>query len=287
MLFLSEKLNDPRIPGKILFNEDENAHLPLHWHSNVEICYFLQGGFRARIDGQCYNVQNQDLILVNSGQPHHVGENSVGERRGISLVADMDFWQDICPELDSLEFSLSVCPERVPELKQLMTELYDASRTYYYAREAHGNNGAASRELLQIHGLICMIYYTLTKYFSRPKKATASQRLSVQKSNLQDVIQYINNDYTEPLMLKDVADRYNISCEHLSRLFRKKLGLTFKEYLYSIRLTHACRLLTHTEKSILDISLEAGFPDMRAFSQQFDRIYHTTPKEYRRQFRHT
>ena len=30
MLFLSEKLNDPRIPGKILFNEDENAHLPPH-----------------------------------------------------------------------------------------------------------------------------------------------------------------------------------------------------------------------------------------------------------------
>lgn len=286
MLFLSEKLNDPRIPGKILFNEDENAHLPPHWHSNVDICFFLQGGFCARIDGQCYTVQNQDLILVNSGQLHHVGENSVGERRGISLVADMDFWHDFCPELDSLEFSLSICPERVPELKQLMTALYDASCTYYCAKESHRDSGAASRELLQIHGLICMVYYTLTKYFSRPQK-TASHRLAVQKSSLQDVIQYINTHYTEPLMLKDIADQYNFSCEHLSRLFRKKLGLTFKEYLYSIRLTHACRLLTHTEKSILDISLEAGFPDMRAFSQQFNRVYHTTPKEYRRRFRHT
>ena len=28
-------------------------------------------------------------------------------------------------------------------------------------------------------------------------------------------------------MLKDIADHYNFSCEHLSRLFRKKLGLTF------------------------------------------------------------
>lgn len=33
MLFLSERLRDPRIPGKILFNEDENAHLPPHWHT--------------------------------------------------------------------------------------------------------------------------------------------------------------------------------------------------------------------------------------------------------------
>lgn len=287
MLFLSERLNDSRIPGKILFNEDENAHLPLHWHTNVEICYFLQGGFRARVDGTCYHVQNQELIIINSGQLHHVGENSVGEHRGISLVADMGFWKELCPELDTLEFDLTVCPERVEELKQLMTSLYDASCTYYYAKESPSSEQAASRELLQISGLICLIYYTLSKYFSRPRKNVLSCRLSVQQTNLQDIIQHINTHYTEPLMLKDIAERYNISCEHLSRLFKKKLGLTFKEYLYSIRLTHACRLLVHTEKSGLEIAMEAGFPDMRAFSQQFDRVYHMTPKEYRRKYRPT
>lgn len=285
MLFLSEKLRDPRIPGKILFNEDENAHLPLHWHTNVEICYFLQGGFRARVDNKCYDVQNQQVILVNSGQLHHVGENSVGEHRGISLVADMNFWQNLCPDLDSLEFELSICPDRVPELKNLMTNLYEACRTYSYTRELHPDSTFSDRELLQIYGLICMIYYTLTKYFSRRRKAGSSYRLSARESSLQDIIQYINTHYTEHLMLKDIASHYNISCEYLSRLFKKKLGLTYKEYLYSIRLTHACRLLAHTEKSILDISMEAGFPDMRAFSQQFNRVYHTTPKEYRRRYR--
>ena len=285
MLFLSEKLRDPRIPGKILFNEDENAHLPLHWHTNVEICYFLQGGFRARVDNKCYDVQNQQLILVNSGQLHHVGENSVGEHRGISLVADMNFWQNLCPDLDSLEFELSICPDRVPELKNLMTNLYEACRTYSYTRELHPDSTFSDRELLQIYGLICMIYYTLTKYFSRRRKAGSSYRLSARESSLQDIIQYIYTHYTEHLMLKDIASHYNISCEYLSRLFKKKLGLTYKEYLYSIRLTHACRLLAHTEKSILDISMEAGFPDMRAFSQQFNRVYHTTPKEYRRRYR--
>ena len=232
MLFLSEKLRDPRIPGKILFNEDENAHLPLHWHTNVEICYFLQGGFRARVDNKCYDVQNQQLILVNSGQLHHVGENSVGEHRGISLVADMNFWQNLCPDLDSLEFELSICPDRVPELKNLMTNLYEACRTYSYTRELHQDSTFSDRELLQIYGLICMIYYTLTKYFSRRRKTGSSYRLSARESSLQDIIQYINTHYTEPLMLKDIASHYNISCEYLSRLFKKKLGLTYKEYLY-------------------------------------------------------
>ncbi len=86
----------------------------------------------------------------------------------------------------------------------------------------------------------------------------------------------------EHLTLTQIAAQYNVSCEHLSRTFRKSLGLTFKEYLYSIRLTHACRLLLHTDKGILDIAMESGFPDLRFFSRQFDRVYHMTPKEYRK-----
>ena len=61
--------------------------------------------------------------------------------------------------------------------------------------------------------------------------------------------------------------------------------LTFKEYLYSVRMTYACKLLSYSDKSLLEVAMDAGFPDLRAFSQQFDRAYHTTPKEYRRQFR--
>lgn len=83
---------------------------------------------------------------------------------------------------------------------------------------------------------------------------------------------------------RNIAQLHNISCEHLSRIFKKNLGLTFKEYLYSIRLTHACRLLLHTNKSTLEIALEAGFPDLRSFGRQFDRVYHMTPKEYRKRF---
>ena len=52
-------------------------------------------------------------------------------------------------------------------------------------------------------------------------------------------------------------------------------------------MTYACKLLSYSDKSLLEVAMDAGFPDLRAFSQQFDRAYHTTPKEYRRQFRQT
>lgn len=90
-MFLSEKMSNPQIPGKILFREDENIRLPAHWHNSIEICFFLQGGFRAYIDYRCVNVQNEELLVINSGQMHYVGEKSVGDNLGITLAADMVF----------------------------------------------------------------------------------------------------------------------------------------------------------------------------------------------------
>ena len=45
MLFLSEKLNDPRIPGKILFNEDEKRPSAASLALQCGDLLFLQGGF--------------------------------------------------------------------------------------------------------------------------------------------------------------------------------------------------------------------------------------------------
>lgn len=284
MMFLSDKMNDPRIPGKILFQEDENAHLPVHWHDNVEIAFFLQGGFRVQIDGKFYDVHNNDLFMVNSGQMHLWGRNCVGRYKGITLVADMDFWENICPNLNELEFDFAICPEQVPTLKNLMMQLYETSSDYYTAKMLHSESTTSGKELMALHGLVCMIYYMLTTYFSRPRSTSPYSRIQIQKSNLQDVVQYINTHYTEHLLLKDVAEIHNISCEHLARIFKKSLGMTFKEYLNTVRLNHACKLMIHTNLGTLEIATEAGFPDLRSFGQQFDRVYHMTPKEFRKKY---
>lgn len=285
MFFLSEKLNDPLLPAKIVFNEDDNRHLPLHWHNNVEICYFLKGGFQVRVDRQCYDVKDRDLVVINSGQMHYVGENSVGEHRGISLIANMDFWENLCPDLNAVEFDLSLFPEHVSDIKALMEQLYDSSAQYYHERTELQIGAACSREVLRLHGLVCLIYYTLMKYFSQPKTSQSQMRLVSQRTNLQSVVQYINTHYTEHLTLKDIAYQQNVSCEHLSRLFKKNLGLTFKKYLNSIRLSHACRMLIHSDANILEVAMAAGFPDLRSLCQQFDRVYQMTPKEYRKQYK--
>lgn len=101
-----------------------------------------------------------------------------------------------------------------------MEELYNVSCTYDNAENA-GDEATCNLEVLRLHSIICSIYYMLTRYFSE-EKAEVPEHRQMQRCSIQDVIEYINVHYTEPLRLRDVAEAFNVSGEHLSRLFRKE-----------------------------------------------------------------
>lgn len=280
MLFISDRVPYPGVHGNIIFDGDENASLPLHWHHNTEIAYFLRGGFRARVGEEVLDVHAGDLILVNSGQLHWLGEKTVGEGKGVSLVADMDFWKGYMADLDSYEFDLALCPQKVEDLKGLMAELYDAAGAFARASEREDANEVAL-VALRMESIVCSIYYLLGRYFSHVRVEEFSTGINGWRSSLRDVVRYVDTHYTDPITLKEVASLHGYSAEYLTRRFKKELGVTFKAYVNSMRMEHARRLLDYSDKNILDVAVESGFPDTRAFTQQFVRFYNMTPKEYR------
>lgn len=59
------------------------------------------------------------------------------------------------------------------------------------------------------------------------------------------------------------------------------MGVTFTDYLNSLKVEHACKLLTETNLSIIDISLSTGFEDQSYFTKVFKKAKGVTPKMYR------
>lgn len=86
----------------------------------------------------------------------------------------------------------------------------------------------------------------------------------------------------KPLSLEMLADVFSLSKEHLSRTFKTYMDTTFKKYLTSIRVHHAYQDLMDTDLSILQIALDNGFSDARAFSSAFYSYYGETPLKYRK-----
>lgn len=94
-------------------------------------------------------------------------------------------------------------------------------------------------------------------------------------------LQFINKNYKEKISLKDIETNLHVNSSYFSTLFKQEMGVTFTDYLNSLKIEHACSLLAGTNLSIIDVSLSTGFDDQSYFTKVFKKAKGMTPKAYR------
>jgi AraC-like DNA-binding protein len=99
-------------------------------------------------------------------------------------------------------------------------------------------------------------------------------------SRLAAVVQYIQENYVQPLNLKQLADMADMSVAQLERYFHKVFHLTPRQVLLKTRLDAATALLVSSEK-VTDVAALCGYTDHSAFTRQFKATVGITPTEYR------
>lgn len=83
-----------------------------------------------------------------------------------------------------------------------------------------------------------------------------------------------------------VAAAVWLSRHYFSRIFRKVVGLTFREYLVRLRVRRAAELIAiNPYRSLTDVAFAVGFKSFRTFEVDFKRVMRETPSDYRRRHR--
>jgi two-component system, response regulator YesN len=90
--------------------------------------------------------------------------------------------------------------------------------------------------------------------------------------------EFANNN----LDLNEISNRLSVSTSHLSRLVKKELGLSFKEYLIEKRIEKAKELVRNTDLRFNEIALIIGYSNQHYFTRAFKKIVGFSPSEYRR-----
>lgn len=98
---------------------------------------------------------------------------------------------------------------------------------------------------------------------------------------LEPAIKYIRTHYNKDIKLEQVSALCDISPSYFSRLFSKTLKISFSSYLISLRLNNAKFLLKNTNRSVVSIASECGYPDCGYFNKLFKKHIGKTPLEYR------
>lgn len=108
------------------------------------------------------------------------------------------------------------------------------------------------------------------------------QALSSLPKALQRALQHLACHYAEPLTATELARVACLSVSHLTAVFRRHLGTSFKTLLQQLRILQARKLLLQGgPQRITEIAMEVGFNDLSHFERCFRRWAGCSPREYR------
>lgn len=98
---------------------------------------------------------------------------------------------------------------------------------------------------------------------------------------VQQLIQYIQEHYAEPITLKDASRLIDRNPYYISHLFKQETGWTFSDYIQKTRVERAKGLLKTPRLKIHDIARQVGFEDPAYFSKVFKKWVQQTPREWK------
>lgn len=101
-------------------------------------------------------------------------------------------------------------------------------------------------------------------------------------TKLNKVFDYLSNNFSRNITLKEIADMSNMSLTTFCRYFKKITNKTFITFLNEIRVGHASKLLIeHKNINISQICQESGFNNLTNFYIQFHKFKNLSPKEFK------
>lgn len=102
---------------------------------------------------------------------------------------------------------------------------------------------------------------------------------------LDKAIEYICKNYKTSFSMTELASKACVSPSHLSFLFKRYLGQSFKQILLALRIDEAVRLLnTQPHRQVTHICDDVGFSDLSFFERKFKTMVGISPGAYRDQY---
>ncbi len=247
--------------------QPKTENFELHSHDGYEFFLFIKGDAQYLVEGNYYNLNPLDAIVISQNEMHRVFHfsNTFYERFVINISPEF-FVDANCEEYEEIfKNEIFEGNNKIFAKDILESGLYNI----ILSLKKYSNNGENCNSPV-VRAAIIEFLYVLNniKNFSKSEQSD---------TRIRDIISYINENYTENISLDDLAARFFISKYHLCRLFKKATGHTVHNYINHKRLT-VLRDLLSTGISIGEGCSLCGFPDYSSFYRFYIKETGKSPK---------
>ena len=239
----------------------------LHNHNYFEVMIMLEGELLHLINGQNSILRAGDVLLVRPDDVHTMDAAGGGGYSFINLFFMRDVLVRAAQYLDAAQavdqMAASVQAPHIKMPREKLNEYLEKHMQF-----------AQYRRKRVLYLLLCDI---LVNGFLNGWRDAQQTR--------PEWVQQLCVAMNTPENLKQgVAQMQKISgksAAHLSRSFRRYMGMTPTEYINALRIRYAALLLRQGRQSILDISFDCGFESVSYFYRLFEKQMGATPGAYR------
>lgn len=232
-----------------------------HYHSLYEIYFLEEGNCTYVIDNKLFNVQAGDIVIIPDGIIHHTKYDNIKHSRILINCA-----RKYIP--DSLQSNISSGNYfyRNPFIAEKIKKNLENIENEYNL------NDSFSDEIISC--------FTHSLFYLLLRNTESCIDIDNGNKMIEQAVAYIRENFSSDISLSSLAEKFSVSPEHFSRLFKKETGLGFSKYLNSLRLQYAEQLLKNSEhQSITKVAEICGFEDSNYFSKKFKEVYGISPKK--------
>lgn len=247
-----------------------------HVHGTYEMLYLFSGERSFFINDRTLKMKVGDIVLISPNILHRAIDAGHQECEGILLYFHEDYLANACTinqtflKLFENEYLLISLPinerDYIEEIFKNMLQELQTENTGY--------------ELLLYNGLIQILVFLL-RYIKQNNTRIFDYPSPIHEK-ISEIVRYINSHYMEPLSLTSLADSYYISPVYLSKVFKEATSYTLIEYINTVRIKEAKKLLMKSKKKVVKIAEEVGFGSITNFGRVFKEITGHPPLYYKK-----
>ncbi len=248
---------DSDVHMRYAYQYDRGCYVPKHWHNSMEVIYVIDGEMIIGLPDVTYKVKANEFLIIDPKTVHSVC--TLNENHNLLLQIPFEFLVQYIPTIESIRFQglYSGNPMVSKEGVECLRSLFE--KMAKIRKEKEDNN------VLQFYSLLFEMLHCLMTYFKT--EMTAGELRATEKyiERLSLITEYVENHFKDPISYIDGANALNLNPEYFSRFFKRYMGMTFLEYVNSIRVIHIYQDLVNTDLPIQELTERYGFTNYKLF----------------------
>ena len=241
----------------------------MHWHDRMELNLVVFGCLKLHSDEGHFEVL-PGQVVVSSPRSLHGG--FAGSEGAIYHTIMFDVEKFCNLTLASDKYIVPVAKGEVTFPKVVQNEQLAAAveKLAGFVTDKTGHHS------LIAEGCIYEIMGLLYRYSVTPVKTVTEIN-----RGFKPIIEYVNGHFTEKITPSEVSVRFGYNETYFCRKFKEVTGLTFTNYIQTMRMEYAIKLLKEGNEEIRYVAWKCGYADVSYFSNCFKKHFGFRPSEFR------